>query len=87
MAAKILPLVGLARSKQDPINRGHSAQYLYRPPPAGAILHLPLGYPVVNHNQGFHHQGQVACSLVLKQEGPAVDKSMNGFLIGCRMGT
>ncbi len=28
-------LVGLARSKQDPINRGQGAQYLYRPPPAG----------------------------------------------------
>ncbi len=24
----VLPLVGLARSKQDAINRGHSAQYL-----------------------------------------------------------
>ena len=35
-AAKILPLVGLARSKQDPISRGHGAQYLYRLPPAGA---------------------------------------------------
>ncbi len=35
-AAKFLPLVGLARSKQDPINRGHGAQDLYRPPPAGA---------------------------------------------------
>ena len=35
-AAKILPLVGLTRSKQDPITRGHGAQYLYRPPPAGA---------------------------------------------------
>ncbi len=35
-AAKFLPLDGLARSKQDPINRGHGAQYLYRPPPAGA---------------------------------------------------
>jgi hypothetical protein len=35
-AAKILPLVGLARSKQDPINCGHGAQYTYRPPPAGA---------------------------------------------------
>jgi hypothetical protein len=35
-AAKILPLVGLARSKQDPINRGLGAQYLYRPPPTGA---------------------------------------------------
>ena len=30
-AAKILPLVGLARSKQDPINRGHGAQYLTGP--------------------------------------------------------
>ncbi len=27
-AARFLPLVGLARSKQDPINRGHGAQYL-----------------------------------------------------------
>ncbi len=35
-AATILPLVGLARSKQDPVTRGHGAQYLYRPPPAGA---------------------------------------------------
>ena len=26
-AARILPLVGLARSKQDPINRGHGAEY------------------------------------------------------------
>ena len=34
-AAKILPLVGLARFKQDPIKGGHSAQYLHRPPPAG----------------------------------------------------
>ena len=34
-AAKILALVELARSKQDPIKRGHSAQYLYRPLPAG----------------------------------------------------
>ena len=38
-AAKFLPLVGLARSKQDPINRGHGAQNLYRPPPAGAIYY------------------------------------------------
>ena len=35
-AAKFLPFVGLARSKQDPINRGHGAQYLYRFPPARA---------------------------------------------------
>ncbi len=28
------PLLALARSKQDPINRGHGAQYLYRPAPA-----------------------------------------------------
>ena len=27
-AAKFLPLVGLARSRQDPINRGHGVQYL-----------------------------------------------------------
>ncbi len=37
-AATILPLVGLARSKQDPINRGHGVQYLYRPPAAGANI-------------------------------------------------
>jgi hypothetical protein len=35
-AAKLLPLVGIARSKQDPINCGHGAQYLYCCPPAGA---------------------------------------------------
>ena len=32
----ILHLDGLARCKQDSINHGHGAQYLYRPPPAGA---------------------------------------------------
>ncbi len=35
-AATILPLDGLARSKQAPVKRGHGAQYLYRPPQAGA---------------------------------------------------
>ncbi len=35
---QISPLDGLARSKQDSINRGHGAQYLYRPPPAGAQI-------------------------------------------------
>ena len=34
-AAKILPLVVLARSKQDPINRGHGAQHSYRPTSRG----------------------------------------------------
>ncbi len=34
-AATILTPVGLARSKQDPMNRGHSTQYLYRPLPGG----------------------------------------------------
>jgi hypothetical protein len=34
-AAKFLPRVGLARSKQDLINRGHSTRYLYRFQPAG----------------------------------------------------
>ncbi len=29
-AATIVPFVGLARCKQDPINRGHGAQYLCR---------------------------------------------------------
>ena len=43
-AAIILPLVGLARSKQDPVNRGHGAQYLYRPPPAGA-MHIRVFFP------------------------------------------
>ena len=35
-AATITPFDGLARFKQDQINRGHGAQYLNRPPPAGA---------------------------------------------------
>ena len=35
-AATILPFVGLARSKQDPLNRGHGACKLYRPLPVGA---------------------------------------------------
>ena len=30
--AKTLLLVGLARSKQEPIKRGHGAQYFYRAP-------------------------------------------------------
>ena len=34
-AAKLLPLVGLARSKQDPVNRENSAQLLFQAPPAG----------------------------------------------------
>ncbi len=37
-AAKIPPLDGLARSKGNPINRGHGAQNLYRHPPTGAML-------------------------------------------------
>ena len=35
-AANILPLSGIAGSEQDPLTRGHSAQYLYRAPSAGA---------------------------------------------------
>jgi hypothetical protein len=31
-AFQILPLVGLPRSKQDPIKRGHGARYLHRSP-------------------------------------------------------
>ena len=43
-AAKIWFLDGLARFNQDPVNRGHGAQYLYRPPPAGAEWkHVPAG--------------------------------------------
>ncbi len=37
-AATILTLVGLAKSEQDPINCGHSAQHFYRPPLAEAEL-------------------------------------------------
>ena len=36
-AANILPVVELARTKQDPINRGYGARCLYRPSPAGAM--------------------------------------------------
>lgn len=35
-ATKMLPPVGLARSEQGPVSRGHGAQYLHPPPPAGA---------------------------------------------------
>ena len=47
-AAIILPLVGLARSNQDPINRGHGAQYLYRPPPT---LYCKAAVQAVNRAQ------------------------------------
>ncbi len=39
-AATILHLVGLARSTQDPINRGHGAEYFFRPPPAGVSTYM-----------------------------------------------
>ena len=38
-AAQILPLVGLARSKQDPITRGHGAQYYTAPRQPGPVQH------------------------------------------------
>ncbi len=38
MASTILPVVGLARSKQDPMNRGHGARYLYRPRQPGPAV-------------------------------------------------
>ncbi len=37
-AATIRPLLGLARSKQDPINRGQGAQHLFRPPPCSHVM-------------------------------------------------
>ena len=37
--AEILSLVGLARSKQDPVNRGHGAQYLQCAPLAWNLKH------------------------------------------------
>ena len=42
-AAIILPLDGLARSKQDPITSEHGAHYLYRPPPAEADCQILVG--------------------------------------------
>ena len=57
-AAKILPLVGLARSKQYPINRGHGAQYFYRPPPAGAwYLFIPICTELTG-GEGAYQWGQ-----------------------------
>ncbi len=54
-AAKILPLDALARSKQDPINRGHGGQYLYHPPPAGAKREC-------NHeDRASAHEGSKGC--------------------------
>ena len=72
-AATILPLVGLARTKQDPINRGHGAQYLYRPPP---------GYITSNQSQtsGMRVKGKGAvfwcqrCPVVM----PRVLQPMQG---------
>ena len=43
-AAKFLPPDGVARSKQDPINCGHGAQYLCHHQPAGAKLCLCGGW-------------------------------------------
>ena len=60
-AAAILPLVGLARSKQDPINRGHGAQYLYRPPPAGATD------IEVASNPRHHHSISTSVDLTLRK--------------------
>ena len=53
-AANILLLIGLARSKQDPINRGHGAQYLYRPPPAGATVSISSLFSSLPHQQPVH---------------------------------
>jgi hypothetical protein len=40
-AAKFLPLVGLARSKRDPSNRGHGAPYLYPFPASRGQMLVP----------------------------------------------
>lgn len=49
-AADILPLDGLARFKQDPINRGYCAQN--RPPPAVALLHCIHDYSMHGRSWG-----------------------------------
>ena len=41
-AVNILHLLKLARSKQQPINRGHDTQFKHRAPPAGAQEVLPF---------------------------------------------
>ncbi len=46
-AATVLPLIGRARSKQDAINCGHGAQYLFRSRPAGAQMGLWSAIPMV----------------------------------------
>jgi hypothetical protein len=67
-AAKSFTLAGLARSKQDPINGGHGAQYLYRPPPAGAVVNTELFFkkrePVALQKMG--NTGQTAALLQRK---------------------
>ena len=67
-AAKILPLDGLARSKQDPINRGHGAQYLYHPPPARAQGYTrrkaPHSCPPVQSAVGQQREGTVLNPLL-----------------------
>lgn len=37
MKAATNPTPRWTRQIQDPINRGHTALYMYRPPPAGAL--------------------------------------------------
>ena len=53
-AFKILPLVGLARSKQDPINRGHGAQYYTaprQPGPNGIFLYFGFRFKILDIGQ------------------------------------
>ena len=62
-AAKTLPLVGLPRCKQDPINRGHGAQCLHHPPlPAGASRHAITSIYKIRHTLAPAIKSQVSCT-------------------------
>ncbi len=64
-ATKILPLDGRARSTQDPINRGHNAQYSYQPPPASEDSSKCYTVPAT---------GQCACADELQVKAPTTPK-------------
>ncbi len=65
-AATKTTLVGLARSKQDPINRGHGAQYLCRPLPSGAYVISQLNAGKV---LAMYVQWVVACLNLIRKAG------------------
>ena len=79
-AATILPLVGLARFKQDPINRGHGALYLYRPPPAGTVQ-------ILQNIPGWVSPGALGVWLVSAAAVMSMREILSLFCEACRIHT